>query len=96
MHCGERVQRSNGPTGFISPAGWYNGSSLSHSCSSLELAEGFPLDASVLIIVDSFATDKAENDVQLYLRLGLAVSDEIIRMERGMNMYACGMNTALK
>jgi hypothetical protein len=32
----------------------------SHSCSSLELAEGFPLDASVLIVVDSFATDTAK------------------------------------
>ena len=52
----------------------------SHSCSSLELAEGFPLDASVLMIVDSFATDTAEKEVQLYLRLGLAVSDERIRM----------------
>ena len=67
----------------------------SHSCSSLELAEGFPLDASVLMIVDSFATDTAEKEVQLYLRLGLAVSDEILRMGLGQNMYACGMNTAL-
>jgi hypothetical protein len=94
MQCGNG---SNGPTVQRVSLPPQVGTMVAHShfCSSLELAEGFPLDASVLIIVDSFATDTAEKEVQLYQRLGLAVSDEIIRMELGMNMYACGMNTAL-
>jgi hypothetical protein len=59
MQCGNG---SNGPTVQRVSFPLQVGTMVahSHSCSSLELAEGFPLDASVLIVVDSFATDTAK------------------------------------